>query len=81
MLDRESRALGKLVESAPSDDEPDQQVMGFEDDFFLFDDPAGLGYGMGLEPGAALLESLGVASGVSGVSGRQGSVGGNVPGA
>jgi len=46
MVDRESRALGELLEFAPSTDEPDQEVMGLEDDFFLFDDPALLDYGL-----------------------------------
>lgn len=42
MLDRESRALGEMEELAPSPNEADQEVMGFEDEFFLFDDPARL---------------------------------------
>ena len=57
MLDRESRALGEMDELVdPS--EPDQQVMGFEDDFFLFDDPSDLSYGLEIEP----LPSLGASS-------------------
>ncbi|KAK5570839.1 hypothetical protein LTR43_003668 [Exophiala xenobiotica] len=39
MLDREARALGELEANAPLPDEPEQQVMGFEDNFFLADDP------------------------------------------
>lgn len=38
MVDREAWALGELVEGAPRPDEPDQQVMSFDDEFFLFDD-------------------------------------------
>jgi len=53
MLERESAALGELSEWAPALDEPDQQVMGWEDDFFLFDDPSSLGFGLGqaVQPG------------------------------
>ncbi|KAK5191317.1 hypothetical protein LTR92_009036 [Exophiala xenobiotica] len=39
MLNREARALGELEANAPLLDEPKQQVMGFEDNFFLADDP------------------------------------------
>ena len=46
MLDRESRALGEMEESAPSPEEADQEVIGFEDEFFLFNDPAHLDSGM-----------------------------------
>lgn len=45
MVDREARALGELDEMADSS-EPDQEVMALEDDFFLFDDPDFLSYGM-----------------------------------
>ena len=48
MVDRESRALGELDELAPAPDEPDQEVMGLEDDFFLMDDPNFLGVGLDL---------------------------------
>jgi len=39
MLDREARVLGELDAEASSSREPDLEVMGFEDDFFLMDDP------------------------------------------
>ncbi|KAK5312315.1 hypothetical protein LTR93_011379, partial [Exophiala xenobiotica] len=39
MLDREARALGELEANPPLENEPEQQVMGFEDNFFLADDP------------------------------------------
>ena len=46
MLDRESRALGEMDELAAGSSEPEVQVMGLEDDFFLFDDPALLSTGL-----------------------------------
>lgn len=45
MLDREARALGELDEAAAGP-EPESQVMTFEDDFFLFDDPSRLSTGL-----------------------------------
>jgi len=35
-----------MEESAPSPEEADQEVIGFEDEFFLFNDPAHLDSGM-----------------------------------
>ena len=48
MVDRESRALGELNELTPAPDEPEQEVMGLEDDFFLMDNPSFLGVGLDL---------------------------------
>ena len=64
MVDREARALGELSELAPSAEEPEQEVMGFEDDFFLMDDPELLSWGLEPEPretipGAPSLPSVG----------------------
>ena len=38
MVNREAWALGELVEKVPRPDKPDQQVIFFDDSFFLFDD-------------------------------------------
>jgi len=46
MVDLEARALGELVDSAPDPSDPEQQVMDFDDDFFLWDDPSLLSYGL-----------------------------------
>ncbi|KAK5092972.1 hypothetical protein LTS08_008955, partial [Lithohypha guttulata] len=39
MLDHESRLLGELDEAVAGSEQPELEVMGVEDDFFLFDDP------------------------------------------
>ena len=39
MIDREAWAFNELVERAPRPDEPDQQIISFDDSFFLLDDP------------------------------------------
>jgi hypothetical protein len=45
MLDRESVALGEMDEVAAESGEMEAEIMGFEDDFFLYDDPSGLSSG------------------------------------
>ena len=49
MLDYESRALSKIDELAIGSSKPKVQIMGFEDNFFLFDNPSQLSFGMGGE--------------------------------
>ena len=64
MLDRESRALGEMDDLAPAPGDPEQEVMGFEDDFFLMDDPSLLSWGLGPEgttPGGPSSSSAGPA--------------------
>jgi hypothetical protein len=46
MLDRESQALGEMDAVVVSSGDAEAQVMGFEDDFFLFDDPGRLSTGL-----------------------------------
>ena len=38
MVNREAQALGELVTNAPRSNESNQQVISFDDDFFLLDD-------------------------------------------
>jgi len=58
MLEREARILGELEELAPDPTEPDQEVMGWEDDFFRFDDPSRLDYGLVPELDLSVFEPL-----------------------
>jgi hypothetical protein len=57
MLDRESQALGEM-DALVSGADPEVQIMGFEDDFFLYDDPNHLSSGMVMPDGESLLPPL-----------------------